>query len=97
MAVTDAAGFLNRASDEMKERAKTYDSKGGERSIHATVTAFNAVTGHNLTEQDGWLFMMLLKAVRANQNGYHEDSHTDMVAYAALLAESASWANEHGV
>lgn len=56
-----------------------------------TVQAFNAIVGADLTESEGWLFMMLLKAVRLTQRAsYHADSAEDLVAYAALLGESRS-------
>jgi hypothetical protein len=54
-----------------------------------TVGAFNAVTGHTLTEAEGWLLMALLKMVRDRQRDKpHQDSCEDMVAYAALYGES---------
>ena len=53
------------------------------------VAAFNALTGHNLTETDGWQFMLLLKLVRGRVTPGHADSALDGVAYAALAGESA--------
>lgn len=86
-----ATEFLRRAAQHMDDRAKTYDKPGGERSMAATVAAFNAVTGKTLTETEGWLLMMLLKAVRLQQRAtYHADSAEDMVAYAALAGEARS-------
>ena len=61
-----APEILNRASDIMDERAKQYDSPQGERSMGKAVAAFNAITGHKLTEANGWLLMALLKMVRDN-------------------------------
>lgn len=53
------------------------------------IVAFNAITGRDLTEQEGWLIMLLLKQVRQwSTEQYHHDSALDSVAYAALLAES---------
>jgi hypothetical protein len=81
--------ILAQAAFHISERAKTYDKPEGERSMSATVQAFNAITGHNLTEAQGWLFMALLKAVRAFQReGYHADSVEDMAAYVALMGEA---------
>lgn len=74
----------------MKDRAATYDKPEGERSMGATVEAFNAVTGHQLTEEQGWLFMALLKAVRSQQGGYRADSYEDGAAYFALAGEAAA-------
>lgn len=73
----------------MRERAQTFDSPDGERSIGRTVAAFNAVTGRHLEEWEGWLFMALLKFVRgATRSGGHQDSEEDAISYAALLAET---------
>jgi len=83
------ASILAKAANHISDRATTYDNPNGERSIEATVQAFNAITGHNLTEAQGWLFMALLKAVRAFQRkGYHADSIEDMAAYVALMGEA---------
>ena len=86
-----APGFLLRAAAIMEERGKTYDQKGGERSMGKTVQAFNAITGHRLSEADGWLLMECLKNVRQWQRpGFHQDSADDGVAYSALKAEALS-------
>src|SRR5574343_1260067 len=84
-----APDFLKRAADLMVERGKQYDSPDGERSMERTVTAFNAITGHKLTEAEGWLLMQCLKDVRQWQRTeYHPDSAEDGIAYAALKAEA---------
>lgn len=82
--------FLQAAIDVQVERGKQYDSPEGERSMGRTVTAFNAITGHNLSEADGWLMLQTLKDVRQwqNPNKFHEDSALDCVAYASLKAEA---------
>ena len=54
-AAPTAHQLLSNAAAHMQDRAATYDKPEGERSMVATVTAFNAVTGHNLTEAHGWL------------------------------------------
>lgn len=53
------------------------------------VGAFNALKGTNMSETDGWLFMVLLKMSRAQQGKYHSDDYLDIVGYSALLAEAA--------
>jgi hypothetical protein len=89
MQTQSAIEFLAKAGDIMQSRAKQYDKPDGERSMDATVKAFNAVTGRNLTESDGWLLMLILKNVRQWQKpDYHADSAEDAVAYSALLAEA---------
>lgn len=87
--MTTAPEYLTRAADLMAERGKQYDSQAGERSMARTVEAFNAITGRDLSESDGWLLMLLLKQVRQWQTpDFHRDSAEDAVSYAALLAES---------
>ena len=85
-----AASMLTAALGHMEDRAKTYDAPGGERSMGKTVAAFNVITGHNLTEEQGWLFMEILKQVRSQQGDYRADSYEDLVAYAALRGECAA-------
>ena len=84
--------FLQAAIDVQAERGATYDKPSGERSMYATVTAFNAITGRDLSEAEGWLLLQTLKDVRQWQNPskYHHDSALDGVAYSALKAEALS-------
>jgi len=84
-----AANILTAALGHMRDRAATYDKPEGERSMGATVDAFEAVTGVSMTEEQGWLFMALLKAVRSQQGAYRADSYEDGAAYFALAGESA--------
>lgn len=87
---TSAPELLNEAARIMEERGKQYDKPEGERSMAKTITAFNIITGKNLTEVEGWLFMQILKDVRFFQNSTpHEDSVKDKIAYAALFGEAA--------
>jgi hypothetical protein len=87
--------FLQAAIDVQAERGVTYDKPTGERSMGATVTAFNAITGRDLSEAEGWLLLQTLKDVRQWQNPskYHHDSALDGVAYSALKAEALSEEN----
>lgn len=87
--------FLDKAVNEMKDRAAQRDTtkpdgSGGERSMAATVKAFNALTGKTLTEAEGWEFMILLKLVRGRQGSFRADDYTDAAAYAGLLGECES-------
>lgn len=84
--------ILKRAAEHMQDRAATYDKKDGERSIGATVAAFNAVTGDGLmnSEERGWLFMSLLKKVRSQQGEYRADNYEDDTAYSSLQGEAAA-------
>lgn len=86
-----AIELLEKAAGHLKDRADTYDKPEGERSIGATVAAFNAVTGDGLmnSEERGWLFMSILKMVRSQQGNYKADNYEDLAAYGALMGEAA--------
>lgn len=88
--VASAAEILDQAKAEMQDRAATYDKPEGERSMAATVAAFEAITGVTMTEAQGWLFMSTLKAVRSQQGAFRMDSFVDGAAYFALAGEAAN-------
>jgi hypothetical protein len=84
-----APELLGRAAAHMHDRASTYDTPEGTRSMGKAVTAFNAITGHRLTESEGWLLLQVLKDVRLfTRSEYHADSAEDCISYAALKAEA---------
>lgn len=84
-----APEFLTRAAGLLEERGKQYDQPAGERSMGRAVAAFNAITGKNLSEAEGWLLMECVKNVRLWQRpGFHQDSAEDGIAYSALNAEA---------
>lgn len=86
---TTASQLLNKANTLMEQRGKQYDANEGERSMLATVTAFNAITRRDLTEAEGFLLLAVLKMVRDNQRKQpHQDSVEDLVAYASLYGEA---------
>lgn len=89
-AATTASGLLGEARRHMEDRARTYDTPGGERSMGKAVQALNAILGREaLTESEGWLLMQLLKDVRDRQRAAaHRDSLEDGIAYSALKAEA---------
>ena len=84
-----AEQLLRKAEEIMTERGKQYDSTGQnrERSMGRIVAAFNALYGTQLTEQQGWHFMVLLKLAR-QETKPHADSMEDAIAYAALAGEA---------
>ena len=100
--INHAYSFLEKAVSEMKDRASQRDiqkegsetsaptSGAGERSMTATIKAFNALTGKDLTEENGWEFMILLKLVRGRQGDFRADDYVDAAAYSGLLGECAS-------
>ena len=75
-------------------RGEERDQPDGERTIPRCVTAFNAITGHSLSNCDGWLFMEILKKCRSVQGRYKYDDYRDGVGYAALRAEEARMEHE---
>lgn len=81
---------VRKALEHMEDRAVTYDNEEGERSIPSTVKAFNIITGHTLSNEEGWLFMALLKIVRSQQGEFKLDNYEDLSAYSGLMAEDAS-------
>ncbi|MGH1372963.1 MAG: DUF6378 domain-containing protein [Cellvibrionaceae bacterium] len=87
---TTAASILRKGAGHIEDRAASRDcAESGERSMSKTVKAFNALYGHELTEEQGWQFMCILKKARASQGGYNADDYEDDAAYAALAGECA--------
>lgn len=86
-----AVQILTEAVEVMAERGKSYDKSGGqaERSMPKIVAMFNALTGHELTPEQGWKFMCCLKLARSEQGEYREDNYLDGAAYFALAGEEA--------
>ncbi len=84
-----AHSFLEKGVKHMKDRAAQRDSEDGERSMKACVDAFNAMFGHNLTETQGWQFMVLLKMARS-RNKFNPDDYEDGAAYTGLAGEAHS-------
>ena len=86
----NADDHLQAGLDALTDRAATRDATDtGERSMAKTVAAFNTIYGKDLTEEQGWQFMALLKIVRGSQGGFRDDDYTDQAAYAALAGEAA--------
>ena len=100
-----ADDILSAAARTIAARGVQRDSRTGagqpqERSMAATVAAFNAIEGTQLSERQGWAFMQVLKMVRGAttaRNGlYNEDDALDGAAYAALGGEAAAAAARGG-
>jgi len=82
-------GILLEALATIDQRAQQRDTVA-ERSMARTVAAFNGLTGRDLTEEEGWLFMATLKLARAaGGRAYQRDDYVDAAAYIALLGECA--------
>jgi len=84
----NAHQILLAAAETIQKRGALRDKPQGERSMAATVKAFNALTGHNLSEVQGWQFMAVLKLARANGGTFHADDYQDGAAYMALAGEA---------
>lgn len=82
--------ILAEAGKTQVSRGVTYDSPKGERSMGKTVAMFNIHTGFNLTEEQGWQFVELLKMVRSGQGEFKLDNYVDGASYASLAGESAA-------
>ena len=85
-----AQDFLEAAKGHLGARAVTYDKPTGERSMGRTVKTFAALTDIQLTEEQGFLFMEVLKQVRSLQGKFKADSYEDLAGYAALRGEAAA-------
>lgn len=86
-----AHNILRKSAQHIEDRAAARDQAEGERSMARTVAAFNALTGHQLSERDGWMFMVQLKAARAcsTPTGIPDD-YEDGASYFALAGECAA-------
>ena len=82
--------FLEAAKGHLGNRAVTYDNPTGERSMERTVKTFAALTDIQLTEEQGYLFMEVLKQVRSLQGKFKADNYEDLAGYAALRGEAAA-------
>ncbi|WP_226649310.1 DUF6378 domain-containing protein [Microbulbifer variabilis] len=85
-----AHAFLEKGVHHMRHRAEQRDSENGERSMAKTVNAFNALYGNHLTEEEGWMFMVLLKQARASSGLFVADDYEDGAAYFGLAGEAAA-------
>lgn len=84
--------ILDDAAKTLRDRGVEYDGKGyqgGERSMAQTVEIFKAITGVQLTELDGWRFLLALKLARSTTGKPKRDSYVDLAGYAALAGECA--------
>lgn len=86
--INSAPAILQEAHRCIADRAHERDQES-ERSMERTVAAFNAMYKLNLTEEQGWMFMVFLKAARASGGSFKLDDYVDGSAYFALAGESA--------
>lgn len=81
--------ILQAGAKHLEDRAKTYDKPGGERSMEKIVKMFNTLADTNITVEQGWQFMTLLKMVRSQQGAFKGDNYEDGCSYFALAGEEA--------
>lgn len=84
----NAPDLLIAAADCIGERAQQRDQDDGERSMRKAAATFNQLTGHRLSERDGWIFMAILKLARAQAGRHVLDDYIDGAAYIALAGET---------
>lgn len=82
-----------KAIEAMDNRASERDV-GTERSMFRTVQTFNHMRDKTLSEEDGWWFMVCLKAARSFAGELQIDDYVDGSAYVMLAGECASKMNE---
>ena len=82
----NAEDILNLSKKMLEDRGRLRDN-GDERSMERIVKVFNALTDNNLSEVDGWTFMVVLKLCR-ERTGSDYDNWVDGAAYMALAGEA---------
>lgn len=87
--VSDASDILREAATLIESRAVDRDVEK-ERSMLVAVKLFSMLTGIQISEYNGWLFMVCLKLSR-NRVGtgtFNRDHLLDAMAYLALALET---------
>lgn len=82
--------ILTKGAEAISDRASERDTKA-ERSMTRCIKAFNAMFDKDLTETEGWQFMVFLKVSRGKQGKFRMDDYEDQASYSALAGESAQW------
>jgi len=82
-----AIDFLGQAAAVLQERGEQRDLPSGERNMERIVTVFNALTRRDLTELEGYFFMLSLKLARASADAFNPDDLLDTIGYSALALE----------
>ena len=83
-----AGDIIYKALEALQDRAACRDKPNGERSMARAVKIFNAMTDADLTETEGWKFMIALKLSRTEQGTFVMDDYIDLAGYAGLAGES---------
>jgi hypothetical protein len=86
--ITKANEILKQAEAMLTDRANDRDVDE-ERSMSKIVKVFNEIYGKDLTTEQGWQFMTILKMVRSSV-GQKADDYIDGACYFALAGEEVS-------
>lgn len=81
--------ILTEARSTLAQRSPDYDKQGDRYMAHA-VEVFNTIKQWEpgqLSERDGWMFMLCVKIARSQVNPTKLDNYVDASVYAALLGE----------
>lgn len=90
MAFIHATEILQMSANTLGQRAADRDVVE-ERSMAKVVALFNMKHDLNLTEAQGWNFMVTLKEVRSLiGDTFRPDDYIDNISYTALEAECRS-------
>ncbi|ADE14158.1 conserved hypothetical protein [Nitrosococcus halophilus Nc 4] len=83
---SESQRILKEAFENIDNRAAERDTEQ-ERSMARAVALFNAYSGKDLTETEGWMFMCCLKMSRSRAGSFNRDDYVDLASYAALAGE----------
>jgi hypothetical protein len=79
---------LFEEAEKILEGHATDRGLGKERSMKKIVEVFNTLTGKNLTEHDGDIFMVCLKLVRMQRSPQIRDNYIDALNYLVMSHEA---------
>ena len=81
--------ILSEGIQILKARATKRDTNA-ERSMKVIVDTFNAAFNKNMSEAEGWAFMLILKLIRSRTGKFDPDDYIDGANYFALYGEAKS-------
>lgn len=87
---TNAVDILVAASDAI-QRNEQRGADEGLSSMERTVTAFKSLTGHTLSEGDGWVFMAIFNMALAQAGQKVLKDYVEGAACMALAGESLNF------
>lgn len=85
-----ATEILISAATALVERAAFRDTAVGTKSMVKAVSLFNELRGDDMSERQGWEFMLCVKLARSSEGEFCIDDFVDTAGYAALAGEAAA-------